>query len=199
MEEQPRPEASTTAPHPKFQASGIEPALRQNEVVSGVQALSRDPNTNKVRLQIHPYAIVVSQDCDLEQDYEARRDDATRPTHHWVPTVLLLEATEVGAVRARINQDVIKRIAKHQLERFQLIQACPKEHDARGLGVPELIVDFKRFFCVGRDDLYAQLAVQGEQAAARRYCLRSPYRDHLQNKFAFYLGRVGLPEPHESQ
>jgi hypothetical protein len=132
----------------------------------------------------------MSQDCDLLWDFEARLEQKTRE----LTGVLLYEAEPTGQVRARLpGGDILRRIQRHAEERYHLLPAVPPEQDLLGHGLPEMIVDFRRYFTVSPDELYRQLSTTDDDRAKRRCRLDMPYREHLQVRAAYYFQRVGLP------
>ena len=86
----------------------------------------------------------------------------------------------------RINKD----------ERYHFLQKVEPPDDALGQGLPELGLDFKRYFTVPTDEVYRRVELSEAQ---RRCFLASPYLEHLSSRFAFYLSRVALPEDHLSE
>lgn len=143
---------------------------------------------------VHPYCIVVSQDCDLDQDFHARQDEgASSP----LPNVLLCEASTATELKGIVpaGRDIWKRIIQNKDERYQFLQATAPEQDAANEGLPELGIDFRRHFSVPTDELYEQFGL-----GARRRCrLVSPYKEHFMNRFANFMARVGLPSDHFSE
>lgn len=164
--------------------------LRQSEVISNVSQYSFDPVASEGIRTSRPYVVILSQDCDLLWDFEARTQDRPRE----LIGVLIYEAEPPGQVRARLpGGDILRRIQRHGEERYHLLPSVPPEFDLLGLGLPELIIDFRRYFTVPADELYRQLSIPGDDGARRRCRLEMPYREHLQSRAAFYFQRVGLP------
>jgi hypothetical protein len=63
-------------------------------------------------------------------------------------------------------------------------------------GLPELAIDFKRYFTVPTDEVYRRI----ELGEARRRCLLiSPYLEHLSSRYAYFLSRIALPVDHASE
>jgi hypothetical protein len=88
----------------------------------------------------------------------------------------------------------------HQIEinkndRYHFFQRIPTEEDSLGEGLPELAIDFKRYFTIPTDELYWQINAGDAQ---RRTCLESPYMEHLSQRFTSFLSRVALPQDYES-
>ena len=86
-----------------------------------------------------------------------------------------------------------KRIEGNKRRRFHYLRAIPPEWDAEGVGIPDLIIDFRRLFAIQPSELLRQCLDEG---ATRRARLSDLYREHLQCRVAFYLQRVALPEQH---
>ncbi|HKF47860.1 MAG TPA: hypothetical protein VKB38_10930 [Terracidiphilus sp.] len=173
--------------------------LRQGEIISSVAQYMVSVNYNDqaqpsdVRSRIHPYVIVLSQDCDLAQDFSCRQSSNTSNA---LQNILLCEvdlASNIKGDRTRIpGSDIWKRIHQNQDSRFQFLRAVVAEHDTGGAGIPEMLVDFRRAFTLPTADLYEQ----AKWSAKRRAVLKSPYVEHLSTRFGFFLSRVALPLDH---
>lgn len=176
--------------------------LRQTEILSDVVQRRRSfrslkgekPELEEIR---HPYAIVVTQDCDLEQDFTARK--STTPQEDLVdkliPNVLLTEAVTASQLTASLarGRDIRKRVLENKDERYHVLQKVEANDDALGEGLPALGVDFKRHFTIPTDELYVQL----DSNAKRRSHLNSPYLEHFAKRFAVFVSRVALPKEHQ--
>ncbi len=179
--------------------AGAEFRLAQGEFISDLvhaHILFSTLGTTEIRLteQKHPYALVLSQGCDLEQDFRARHDQV-KPDK-MVPTVLFCEVELATYLRTYVqHSDIWNRIKINSHERYHFFQKADKEDDAASEGLPELGVDFKRFFAIPTEEVYHRIK-SGE--AKRRCCLRSPYLEHFCHRFVNFLSRVALPEPHSS-
>ena len=64
-----------------YRASTEKEAFRQGEILTGVVQYKPVPEESSAELAeakfkpiIHPYAIIVTQDCDLDWDYTARQN-----------------------------------------------------------------------------------------------------------------------------
>ncbi len=138
----------------------------------------------------HPFSIVVSQDCDLKQDFEARQ--AAKPAT--LLNVLLCQVATAEELRAiaSAGSDIWKRIRQNKDERFQFLQAVPASLDSDNKGLPDLGIDFRRYFSIPTDELYEQFSL----GAKRRCRLISPYKEHLMSRFAYFMLRVALPLDH---
>lgn len=173
--------------------------LRQGEILSDLietrmVSVSKD-QAPQVDLVTHPFALILSQDCDLDLDFQARNspEAVSHPDDKLLPSVLLCQATSATELRSHLSDSQIwKQITQNKNERYQYLRGVPAEMDALGTGTPDLGADFKRYFAVSTEHIYLQ--VQGP--ARRRSRLQSPYVEHLSSRFAYYLSRVALPEEH---
>ncbi len=179
--------------------AGAEFRLAQGEFISDLvhaHILVSTLGTTEIRLvdKNHPYALVLSQGCDLEQDFSARHDQL-KPDK-MVPTVLICEVELASALKTYVqSSERWNRVKNNSDERYHFFQKVDREDDAASEGLPELGVDFKRFFAIPTEEVYHRIK-NGQ--AKRRCCLRSPYLEHLCRRFANFLSRVAIPEPHTS-
>ena len=142
----------------------------------------------------YPYVVVLTQECDLEQDFASRQAPDGKPDQ-CIPTILLAPAylseslregthlSELGYEVERINSTRWRPLTLNINERYHFL--------ARGLqyGVPDLVVDFKHYFTLPRDECYSDFA-NGDHYVAS---LAVPYREHLSSRFCNYLSRIALP------
>lgn len=170
--------------------------FRQAEILTDVvqrrrsfQSLSQAaPEIEEIR---HPYCVIATQDCDLEQDHAARSEGLTAKT---IPNVLLLQAVTVAELIAGLpkGKDILKRVISNRDDRYHVLEPVAVANDTSGMGLPALGIDFKRCFTVPTDELYAQL----NSGARRRTQLNSNYLEHFNQRFAGYLSRVALLREH---
>lgn len=184
-----------------YERSEPERELRQGEIITGLQRVVLDvgalaDNRIVVDLETHTYAILVSQDCDLEQDHNARQGGETAKADKLLPNLLFLHAVEITDLRGAVPQgrDIWKRIIQNKDERYHVLQRVAEDSDLAGQGIPELGIDFRRHFAIPPEEALFRI-VQG--TARRRARLGSPYAEHLSSRFAHYLGRVALPLDHQ--
>lgn len=186
----------------KYQRSPADQPLRQCEILTDlyVHSLSLDsvpPGSETLVLPTHhPYAIILSQDCDLEQDYRTRFGQRVKDDK-LLPTIIFCEVTTAESLfqRGGIDARIWERIKKNKDERYQFIEAVPAEHDALAQGLPELGIDFKRYFTLATAEVYERLKYQ----ARRRTIMNSPYLEHLSTRFCYFQMRIALPEDHTSE
>lgn len=138
----------------------------------------------------HRYVIVVSQDCDLEQDWKSRQAGKGGT----LPNVLFFHGTELTIFRTDLppGSKIWTRVSQNKDERYQVLEGVPSADDARKEGVPDLGIDFKRYFTLSTEDIYYQV----ENNAQRRARLVSPYLEHFCVRAFAFQSRVALPAEH---
>lgn len=183
-----------------YEPSIVGGPLRQGEIISGLVYFKL--NVDSIELPekevipvYHPYVIIVSQDCDLDWDYKAR--NSTPQTDKLIPSILFCEVTTAESLRSRgITSDIWKRIKINKDERYQFLQKAEPNDDVLLQGLPELGIDFKRYFSLPADEVYKRIELN---EAVRRCRLTSPYLEHFSTRFAYYQFRVALPADHQSE
>jgi hypothetical protein len=180
----------------------ITGCLRQGEILTNVVQIRLDPASLNapedpvVDFFIHPFALIVSQDCDLDWDFKGRHEE--RYAAKKIPSVLFCEVTTAAGLRGRsdINSTIWQRIRENKDERYHFLEKIESAQDAAGEGLPELGIDFKRYFSIPAEELYARI----RSGQIKRRCrLVSPYAEHFSLRFAYYLARVALPLDHQSE
>ncbi|MCV0377403.1 hypothetical protein [Microbacterium sp.] len=182
-----------------------------------MESLDRSREEAEVDWPRLQWALVVSQDCDLEFDFRARtklREIGDPPAHgqerrDWneasikaqakvMTMIILCQADVSDAVMAASNlTGAERRWAKsNQHERFHHLQSIPPDVDLSGTGVPELMLDFKRFIAVPAGELMARVALgpESDRRAERRAVLVSPYKEEVLVRYHNYHGRVAVPD-----
>jgi hypothetical protein len=101
-----------------------------------------------------------------------------------------METAEELRANANMNAALWRGVESNSNERFHVLPAVTVECDTLGQGLPSLGIDFKRYFTIRTDELYARLEVE----ARRRCYLHSAYGDHLSVRFSYFQMRVALPE-----
>ncbi len=182
---------------PIYRRAPVGDCLCHGEVLSGLVRFRRDPakieepELSVLRVE-YPYVLVLSQSCDLLQDFNGRRDDKPQ-----LPEVLFCHVPTADDLRKACGgSDIWKRIKQNKDERYHFLEKIAPEHDSCKEGVPELSVDFKRYFTLPTDEVYRLLELQ---SAMRRAVLCTPFLEHLSSRFAYFLGRIALPREHISE
>ncbi|MHB8302130.1 MAG: hypothetical protein ACYDC6_04720 [Acidobacteriaceae bacterium] len=175
--------------------------LRQGEIISSVdQYIFRLSEQEAEKLlnaerKMHPYAVVLTQDCDLAQDFNVRssaQPSAEKLMSNILLCVVYIAETAKNSGTIPVGSDIWKRIIQNKDERYQYIREVTANEDGEGKGIPPLLIDFKQAFSLPADLLYEQL----RRSAKRRAILTSPYREHLSSRYAYFISRVALPRDH---
>lgn len=144
--------------------------------------------------EIHfPFAICLSQSCDLESDLRDRAKGAADTKGNMVLQIILAPLFPVEQFQAGshwgdlincsgVDKKVLANIVKKNRDpRYHYIRFPDEDR------IGPFVADFKHFFTMSRDALYGSIK--------NRVCaIRSLYRDDIARRFANYLSRIGLPE-----
>lgn len=186
-------------PPPVYSASpSPSSCLRQGELICNLFELRKAPpsessDEGRVQFYEHPYAVVISQDCDLEQDWRAR---TTPGKGAEIASILLCDLETASVTKATVKKtDTWNSLQRNNLVRYQFLQKVDPSCDAQQIGIEEMVADFKQYFTIPTSEAYEQLR---DGSAKRRSVLVSPYLEHLCVRFAQYLSRVALPQNHAS-
>lgn len=186
-----------------YQASDKGSSLRQGEIVTGVVQYNPVIDEIPKELQelpftpiIHPYAIVITQDCDLDWDYKARGTN-NNPAK-LLNSIVLCEIGTAESIRSTdgMNRKEWELVIAHRHERFYFFEKIPPECEVEQEGLPELTADFKRVFGIDASTLYRQIELG---MVKRRAILASPYLEHFSRRYHSFHGRVALPFQYESE
>jgi len=145
---------------------------------------------------IFPLVIVLTQDCDLQQDYTFRWSKQAKQTQDkWLLSVLVaplynVEHVYSGEHLVELNMDMepINRakspgqnLRKNETPRYHYLD-FPET-----VPIPPSVIDFKHYFAVNVSHL--------KRLKAKNFvCQVSElYREDISQRFASFLARIGLP------
>ncbi len=177
--------------------------LHQGELLRQVwEWVARYDNEGEVigaEPRVHKLAVIATQECDLEQDFQERENDPMVETE--LRSILLCRAAPAeGPQGLREQHKLTSRfwelVRSNRAERYQYLAEVPVEADAAEKGHKPILVDFKSYFTVRTLELYRQIRATDEDSAALLTVLNVPWREHLQQRFVSYQARVGLPLDH---
>lgn len=145
------------------------------------------------------YSVVLTQDCDLEQDYNARNDlsEPSETTHDKYLSYILLSPLHLedafrkgehllnfGRKVKRKNSDEARSIKKNLNFRYHFLKKDTK------IPISELVVDFKHFFTIERNFFYETYHSKSHFVCSINYL----FREDLNQRFSNFLSRIPLPE-----
>lgn len=150
------------------------------------------------------YGVILSQDCDLNQDFDSRNQiskinddkDKLALNNKMIPSILICPAYTAEQLRKgthlqTIDMPMVKISNSKKTPWKKIIQnETPRYHylnKSKEFEIPELVLDFKRYYSLSRDYLYS---IYSE---CYLISLNELYREDLSNRFHHYNSRVGLP------
>lgn len=171
--------------------------LRDITIVEWAAEVKEAPADERLQImdRVLPYLVVMSQDCDLEQDHKNRSNLSSDTNDKFLQSILICPAyleenfragthlEDVGLKMQKINSDNLRRIKRNQNYRYHYLPAN------RSLQVPDLFIDFKHYFTGPRDLIYDKYREKHYLAT-----LEILFRENLSYRFAHYLSRIALPE-----
>lgn len=158
---------------------------------------------NKIKIQERniPYLIVLTQDCDLEWDFNNHKEneidqDKTKDKLNqdkFLHSILICPAypaekvrlgthlEELGLTMEKLNSSRWNLVKTNQNSRYYFLD------NNSDLQIPDLVIDFKHYYSIPRDILYKEIK--------KHYIgsINELFRECLSQRFAFYLSRIGLP------
>lgn len=142
----------------------------------------------------YDYSVVLTQECDLEQDYYYRILDKG-DQDKYIPMILMVPAylaeslrygkhlTGYGQKMQHINSDDWKKVKNNDNKRYHYLKIDTYKN------VPELVVDFKHFFTMSRDIIYNKIMNMSYKVS-----LTILYREELSQRFCSFISRIGIPD-----
>jgi len=168
--QQAAPIVPATAAPPMYISTDSARELRQSEIITNLAQFEFDRATGQAaEIQI-PYAIILAQDCDLLRDHELRSAD--KPS--CLNGVLLYELEVATDAKPNLHGISWQPVTQNINERFHFLSAVPAECDAKGVGLPPLLLDFRRYFTLSPTEIHRQCQSAG--GAARRCTMVTPFR-----------------------
>lgn len=188
-----------------YRASDDKEALRQGEILTGLIQFKPVPSESSPNLDqtqfkpiVHPYAIIVTQNCDLDWDYTARQNQ--NQPNKLLNSILFCQVHTAQEIRSnktvQINSADWNLVKSNRYQQYHFLEKIPLQRESSQEGIPELTVDFKRIFAIDADFLYHQINFN---LAKRRTVLESPYLEDFSHRYHDFHGRVALPAQHESE
>ncbi|HMT01440.1 MAG TPA: hypothetical protein PKD96_01900 [Candidatus Absconditabacterales bacterium] len=167
--------------------------IHQGDIIRDVTVVSVK-RKDKVIKANYPYLIVMTQDCDLEQDFDARKKIGGSQDAYLINILVCpaysLETFQKGE-HLTYGGTILKRQefagkgidkVKHNREpRYYFLEGDVK------MGIPDLVLDFKLFLTIDRMELYSHFN--------KHYVvsIEELFREYAMQKFANFLSRIGLP------
>jgi len=142
----------------------------------------------------YDYSVLLTQECDLEQDYNFRMDN--KGDHDkYIPMILMVPAylaedlrygshlINYGQKMQRLNSNDWGKVKHNENKRYHYLK---RDMDKN---IPELVIDFKHFFTMSRDFIYNKIMQISYEAS-----LTILYREELSQRFSNFISRIGIPD-----
>jgi len=140
-----------------------------------------------------PYIVVLTQDCDLEQDFN-NRVQISEKHDKYIDSILVCPAYLAEEFREGTHlKDFDLKMERWDSKRYKQIktQNNYRYHYLEGYQpyqIPNLVIDFKHYYTIPRNIIYFAKE-NGHYLAS----LRQLFREDLSHRFSFFLSRIGLP------
>jgi hypothetical protein len=176
----------------------IAPRVCQGDVFGGIEYIeSFKAGTDKVSASVivFPFIIVLTQDCDLEQDHTLRSGAKNANQDKHLLSLLVAPMYNFEHVRAgnhligldmtmeRINSNKASFVKNNEIARYHYLEFDPNE-----VPIPPSVIDFKHYFSVNVEYLRSMIATNWVCKIAELH------RENVCQRFASFLARIGLPD-----
>jgi hypothetical protein len=175
-----------------------ESRLCQGDILRDVlwlEHVTEEKGIIEVSRIVFPLAVVLTQDCDLEQDYRFRSESKSTQDK-WLMSVLMAPLYNVEHVYEGEHLSdlgiVMEKVPRGRTPgNFLRINERPRYHYLEfeeDVPIVPSVIDFKHYFS-------ATVKYLTELKPTAYVCSVAPiFREDIAQRFAAYLSRVGLPE-----
>lgn len=148
---------------------------------------------------LFPLVVVLTQDCDLEQQYSSRfgaQAQQRKNEDKWLISVLVaplynLQHVYLGEHLSKLELNMTPVPERGSAGDFLRTNRRPRYHYlefAQGVPIVASVVDFKHYFSVSAEYLR-------EAKRERFVCSVSQlFREEISRRFSSFLSRIGLPD-----
>lgn len=181
-------------------------ALHQGEILSDVwehivlypSVKAQQEQAFPVKSVHHDLLALMSHDCDLIWDFEARFPDLQSKETLIAPTdasetlayVLCIELHTEERIKLQISgTDIWRRIKQNQDERYHHLDAASAGNPPI-ITLPDLYIDFKKALMIPTQSLYEGLRIGDVKKLA---LIPDRYIHDLMHRFYSFLSRVSVP------
>lgn len=138
------------------------------------------------------HMLVLSQDCDLEQFFNAQEKDK-KHLNQYLHNVILLPcfyrdeiengtcADFIDIVQEPLSKKQIDKIKKDEFLRYQYVR------ENNTLAIPELFIDFKAYYTLPPNYLFSKY---NDLYIAT---INALFRERITQRYSNYISRIGLP------
>ena len=164
--------------------------IYQGDILKNISFFIWIPTDTSDAKQIDlPYSVVLSQDCDLQQDFDSRNSSPVDNDKE-LSTILVCPAYDIERFCAWeqiiwkkmkwFNPKLRKKVIRNdELKRYHYLEGNDN--------FPGLVIDFKHFYTIDRDLIY------NNKDAFYICSMLELFRENLSHRFTNFLSRIGLP------
>lgn len=168
--------------------------------VEFIEYVKESANTIEVSKIVFPLAMVLTQACDLQQDYNARKRNETdkggnqdkflisvivAPIYNFEEFRVGTHLDQLGLMmepKGRRNKSMCENIIKNENKRYHYLNFD------KNVEIVESVVDFKHYFTV-------TITYLNSIRNSNYVCsIDSLYREAIVQRFSNFLSRIGLPD-----
>lgn len=171
--------------------------VRQGDIYRNIPVLFWESQEDTGKFEVTSielsYAVVMTQDCDLESDFRNRSEKSPVKHDKYLQSILLCPAypgeyfksgthlEDLNLQMEKWNSSAYSSIKKQTHSRFHYLEGSQNDQ------VQDLVIDFKHYYTLPRDILYLY---------EDKYLisLNALFRECLSQRFSNYLCRIGLPD-----
>lgn len=172
--------------------------------VEYIEYVKEEDNTIVVSKVVFPLAIVLTQACDLQQDFTARKKNRemnagnqdkylisviVAPVYGFEDFRLGTHLEQLGLTmepKGRRTKSLCDNIIKNENKRYHYLRFSDE------IDIVESVIDFKHYFTVTVN--YLCNIYKNQYICS----IDSLFREFISQRFSNFLARIGLPEPDDS-
>jgi hypothetical protein len=186
----------------KILKEGIE-RVCQGDLISNVELIEHADINDEGIVEISkvnfPHVVILTQDCDLEQDFNNRSSDPKQRSNEdkHILSIIVAPLYNIEHVcrgehmsELDFRMQVISHKESSSTNKYLRNNQNPRYHFLKfpdDIPIVDSVIDFKHYFTVSNDYLNRKKKVDFEGKIAELY------REQVSHRFASYLSRIGLP------
>lgn len=186
-------------PAPRIQQGDI---FRDIDFIQKVEIIADEVLIHKITF---PLVIVLTQDCDLEQDSEYHINTGDNPSTDDKKLLSVIVAPlyneEMFLQGEHLNDETIKYKMRSLIKKnkkgnltteysYLIENGIPRYHHLKFKGndpVADSVIDFKHYFTLNIEEL---MRIKDDRFVCK---VSELYRENISQRFAYFLSRIGLP------
>lgn len=159
-----------------------------------IESIMEDNGRLNISKILFPYIIVLSQDCDLAQDYRFRTEEKNSQDKYLISVLVapiynyehVCEGSHLSELEIKSQEINKKKTPGKNLRR----NLNPRYHYLEfpsDVGLVPSVIDFKHYFSVS-------VMYLNQEKNEKFVCsVKELYREDISHRFAAFLSRIGLP------